>query len=205
MKNLTRVLPIALLAFVIAAGSGCILDEKVIQIVLSNEVFADFSENHTGASWTNTEVLDYAGEIDKILKDNGYSRDDIDEAKIVSAFAGVTSYGGTTNWMISGGIEVRRIDGTPGPWATIIDYTNASVPGLLGQKQSADLNTAGVTVLNQALADFIAGQDPVIEFRVVNGDVQPAPSPTNPIVFDWRAWLLFQIVLTEVVEVPDPF
>lgn len=207
MRNATRKLGIALLATLLVSGSGCILDDKVLDVVLSNEIWAEFFENHTSESWTSNQIVDYAAEVGKILLENGYARSDINEAKVASAHYGVTSFVGAHDWTINGMVEVRRIDGGNGPWTTVIDYSSVSVAGALNAKIPAALNAAGVTLLNQALADFITGSDPILEFQVNNnGDVIPDPTPTDPIVFNWKAWLLIQVVIEETIEnVPDPF
>lgn len=206
MRNTLRILCIGLLAAVFtAANSGCILKEKVLQVVLSEEIHADFSEYHEGASWTNTLIVDYAQEVEDILNDAGYSRSDIDQASLRSASAGVlTLTDPGHDWTIGGAIEVRRLD-LGGNFVTLINYTSVSLRGLLGGKQAADLDPNGVVLLNGALEDFINGSNPTLEFRVNNGSVSPTPSAQDPIEFEWRAFLLIQIVLTDTVEVPDPF
>jgi len=45
----------------------------------------------------------------------------------------------------------------------------------------------------------------VLEFSVLSGTIVPTPTPGDPMVFDWRAWLAIQLITTEEVEVPDPF
>jgi hypothetical protein len=35
--------------------------------------------------------------------------------------------------------------------------------------------------------------------------IVPLPTPSDPMIFDWRAWLAIQLITTETVEVPDPF
>ena len=68
------------------------------------------------------------------------------------------------------------------------------------------LDAAGVELLNQALEDYIAGTaDPVLEFAVENGDVDPNPSVQDMLVFDWRGCVAIHIVAGVSLEVPDPF
>lgn len=211
MRNaLLRTLGIALLATVLAGGSGCIFEDKVLQVVLSNEICAEFKENHGAESWTNSEIVDYADEVNQILEDNGYSRSDIDAASLVSAHYGVTSLPPEAPpWTITGKVEMRRTDQRPTdhPWTTVVDYSSVALGDVLNEKVPVPLNQAGVDSLNQALADFIDGDDPEMEFRINNGDVTPDPSdPDNRIIFDWKVWLLIQVVIEELIEnVPDPF
>ncbi len=187
----------------LVSGENCLLEEKVIDVVIKEETCAEFAENSTSETFATSVEIDYADQIDQILSDNGYSKSDIKSATLESGSYGVTSYTGTTDWIISGGITVRRVDGG-GSAVTLLDYTSESVVGLLGQKKDAALTSAGVALLNDALADYLGGQEPVIEFTVNNGDVNPNPSQGDPIVFNWRACLRINVVIEQTVDVPEP-
>jgi len=205
MKRLLTTISMTLLLSVLIGGSGCILDEKIVELVLTNETYADFAEYDSSDSWTHPDTLDnYGADLDEALADAGYDRSDIKSATLMAGHYGVTRFSHSHDWQISGRIEVQRID-VPGAAATIINYTGASVQGALGQKIPVSLNSAGVTVINNALADFINGANPVLVLTVVNGDVTPDPTPADKIDFDWRAWITIQILLETNVEVPDPF
>ena len=179
---------------------GC-LEDKVLEIVLTGETYADFSQNETTSSWTNPAIIDMAEEIRDILNDNGYTEDDLTAAHVTSAHYGVTSFSQEQNWMISGSITVSYNAATE----VLIDYTSESVPGALGKKISAPLQPAGVNLINSALDDFLNGQDPILTFTINNGSTTPSPSVEAPMIFNWRAWLAIQVILEETVEVPDPF
>jgi len=185
--------------------TGC-LEDKVLEVVVKGETYADFKENHTSASWTNPVVIDFAAEVRQILEDNGYSLSDIKDARLVGASYGVTKFSHVHDWIIEGAITVARQDISAGPF-TIVDYSDQSVAGALGKKIPAELNEDGVTLINKALSDLLAGADPVLVFTVENGTVGPDPPKLeDPIVFDWRAWITFHIVVEQTVEnVPDPF
>ena len=198
-----------LIAFVAAltlafSVTGC-LEDKVLEVVATGETFADFEEFHTSATWNNPDTIDVADEIRKILKDNGYNLSDVKDAKLVGAAYGVTSFTQDGDWQITGSITVARTDVASGS-PTLLNYSSQSVAGALGQKIPASLNGAGVTLINTALADFLAGGSPALEFTINNGAVDPVPTPQDPIEFDWRAWITFHIVIDQTVEnVPDPF
>lgn len=182
------------------ALSAC-LEEKVLEIVLTGETYADFSQNETTSSWTEPAVIDMGQEIRDILEDNGYGEEDLISAHVTSASYGVTSFSQAHDWTITGTITVTYNGSTE----TIIDYTSQSVQAALGQKISAPLEQPGVDLINSALQDFLDGQNPVLTFTINNGSTTPVPSGADPMIFDWRAWLAVQIVLSESVEVPDPF
>jgi hypothetical protein len=188
-----------------AFGTGCILEDKVVQIVFTDKTSAEFTQNSADEQFLTTEVIDYADQIDKILADNDIGRRDIETALLVSASYGVTSFEQAEDWKITGAILVDRRDISIAQ-DTLISYTNQSIQDALGKKIPAKLHPAGVGIMNQALSQYIEGShNPVIEFTVANGDVDPNPSISNPIVFNWKALLVIQVILTEEFEVPDPF
>jgi hypothetical protein len=175
-------------------------EEKVLDIVLTGETYADFSQNETSSNWTEPAVIDMAQEIADILSDNGYERSDLKSAQLTSSSYGVTDFSQSHDWAISGEITV-----TYGSTQTMLNYTSQSVQGALGKKISAPLESGGVDLVNQALQDFLDGQNPVLTFTINNGSTAPAPSGGDPMIFDWRAWLAIQIIIDETVDVFDPF
>lgn len=198
------IISIAIVALVALSVPGCV-EDKVVEIVVTGETYADFFENETGADTPETALVDVGAEIWQILEDNGYSASDIEDAFVTSVSYGVTSFDQAHDWVLSGAISVRRFDGGPGPWEPIVTYESQSVAGALGQKIAAPLDQAGVDVVNQALDDFLAGAYPVLEFRVQHSTIVPLPSPIDPMVFDWRAWFNIQLVGSESFAIPDPF
>ncbi len=203
---MTRTLLILVLTLGLVALLGSCLDEKVLQLVLTGETYADFNENETSADNPETAVVDVAEEVRDILEDNGYTTSDLDSAFVTSVSYGVTSIPSsqTHDWVLTGQIRVAR-DG--GPAVVIVDYTSQSVQAALGKKIAAPLEPLGVDLINDALNDFINNnQNPVLTFEVQHGTILPnTPTPGDPMVFDWRAWLAIQIIIPQTVEVPDPF
>ncbi|MFH1756133.1 MAG: hypothetical protein ABIA59_10580 [Candidatus Latescibacterota bacterium] len=203
-SNIVKIL-LACVICMAAFGTSCILEDKVVQIVFTDKTSAEFNENSQDEHFLTTVVVDYADQIDDILADNDIDRDSIETAIVVSASYGVTSFTQDGDWEITGTILVDRQDISIAQ-DTLIKYTRQSIRDALGRKIPAQLHPGGVGILNQALAQYVAGtHNPVIEFTVDNGDVEPDPSPTNPIVFGWKTWLVIQVILTETFEVPDPF
>ncbi len=196
---------LVLLAFALS-GSDCLLYEKVLDVVYLHTTCVDFEQVEDSEEFTTPEEVDYAEEIDQILDDNGIDKSDIQAAHVVSASYEVTDFEHTHDWTISGEITVRRTD-VAGPTATIVEYTSQSVQGALGTRTPATLVQEGVELLNDALDDYLAGEEPVLEFAVVSesGDVDPDPSPSDVMEFDWKACIAFHIVATVRTDAPDPF
>ena len=180
--------------------AGC-LDDKVLDLVATGETFVDFPQNETSSSWTKAAVLDVGQEIRDILNDNGYDETDIKDAHVTSVHYGVSSFSQAHDWSITGAITVTYNGNTQ----TIMNYTSQSVQAALGKKIPATLQKPGVDLINQALAAFINGGNPVLTFTINNGSTTPPPSGGDPMIFDWRAWLAIQIILKQEVKIPDPF
>lgn len=187
-------------------ADGCLKD-KVLDVVVTSETSAGFAQNETSASFQTTPaVIDLNKELDKALADAGFGRGDIKRAQLRSAHYGATSLEGNHDWTISGAIEVARVGATLN-YVTLLKYTSQSVKAALGQKIPAELQDAGVTVMNQAIDDYLNGQpDVALAFRINNGETTPQPSVVDPMQFDWKAWVGIYIVVPETVKnVPDPF
>lgn len=148
--------------------------------------------------------LAFAGEIERILEDNDLSRADVVSAHLVRATYGVTEFSHTHDWHVTGLVTVRRIDVSDGP-SVLFDYESLSIAGALGLNLPVVLQEGGVGVINRALADFIAGENPILMFGVDNSGVVPEPSVVDPIQFIWRACIYVQVITAVDVEVPDPF
>jgi len=197
---------LVLLAFALS-GSDCLLYEKVLDVVYLHTTCVDFEQVEDSEEFTTPEIVDYADEINEILEDNDIEKSDIQTAHVVSASYEVTDFEHTHDWTISGAITVRRTD-EAGATVNIVEYTSQSVQDALGERTPATLVQEGVDLLNDALDDFLAGDDDVtLEFTVVSttGDVDPDPSPSDVMEFDWRACIAFHIVATVTTDAPDPF
>lgn len=197
-----KILSVALLLAMVCAffaGSGCLLEEKVIQIVLSHATCVEFAEREDNESFTTPATINYADKIDEILEDNDLERADVDSMVIATVTYEVTYFpppeGAHDDWELTGGITVERQDVMDGP-AILVDLTTVSVLDALNNPTAADLNPAGVAVLNRAIADYRAGWNPVLTFIVdtTTGDVEPDPSPADSLIFDWKACVKMQVI-----------
>jgi len=197
-KTLTAVLLLAL-GCALLAGTGCLLEEKVIEIVLSQATCVEFQEREDNESFTNPETLDYADRIDEILDDNDLVRADIDSMVVSSITYEVTYFpppqGAHDDWELTGEVWIKRNDAVVDS-AVIVDLTTQSILDALDTPTPADLNAAGVAILNDAINDYISGMNPVLVFRLdtTTGDVDPDPSPADSLIFDWKACIKLQLV-----------
>jgi hypothetical protein len=192
--------------FAIGAG-GCIMEDRTVEFVLSDSTCVSFSEDETDAVFFGIPVsVYYSDEIDRILRENDVGRGDIVAIKIVSALYTVTRLDQEDDWTITGAITVARTDigHEEGP-LPLVNYTSQSLREALGTTVPAEIDSAGVALLDGAFADFLAGGNPILTFQVANSDVVPPPSESNPIRFDWKACVWIDFVTKSEVSVPDPF
>ena len=210
MKNAFGIFSLIGLVCLVAFWAGCVLEDKVVEVIYTDQTSAEFQENHQSETFTTPKVVDYADSLDSILADNGISKSDIVSAFVVSASYGVISFTQAHDWIISGAITVERQDIAAGP-DTLIKYTSQSVAGALGKKIKAKLEEPGVNLINEALAQYIDDtHDPILVFKVENGSARSdpgdtPPTPADPIIFEWKAWLVLQVILSDTFETPDPF
>jgi hypothetical protein len=202
-SNIVRAIPFVLVCLLLAGG-GCVLEDKIIEVVITGKTCAEFGENEESETFVTPVMVSYGEEIMKILEKNDIDVEDIVSAHVAGATYGVTAFSHSNDWDISGLISVERHDLTPGK-ATLITYTIQSLEAALGREVPATMHEAGVAIVDQALQDFLDGYWPELTFAVENGDVDPSPSSTNRLVFTWKVCIKLQMVIEEEVETPDPF
>jgi hypothetical protein len=203
MKTTLKVLGLMALSFALLSFSGCILEEKVIEIVVSGETCAEFEEDHASGDFSSESVLAYGQEILDILEDNDLDRSDIAQAFVMGGSYEVTDFTHGHDWTVSGVVLVERMGVLAEP-DTLLGYTSQPLSEALDNQIWAELHEDGVGVLNAALADFLAGQLPVLKFTVDNGTTSPEPSAADRIVFDWQTCIKMHILYVEEFDFPDP-
>lgn len=204
MKRKALIITILAVTGTLLLGQGCIMEDKIIELVLTNSTCGDFDENHAQMAFVTPAVVQLGDELDEILEENGVSRDDITEMLIVSAYYEVTDFPHTHDWEISGSITVERTDAADGP-ETLINYTEQSLLAALGTRTRVSLAPAGTGVLERALDSFRLGTDPSLLFEINNGTVDPPPSSVDSLIFDWNACIVLHVIVAQELEVPDPF
>lgn len=207
-KTIVSFLFLALVALGALWITGC-TEEEIIEIALATEFPADFVQNSADEIWDNFKIIDLAEEVDKALDGTDYTREDLTAAVLNGASYGVTAWTppqGHEDWVIGGKVTVQRIDGTPGPKTELFSYDGVSVKGALGQKIVANLEPAGVGVINAALESFVTDvtSEPVLQFETSNESVTPSPSAQDRIIFDWTVWVRYQILTPKTFDKFDP-
>jgi hypothetical protein len=194
---------IAVLLLFAAGSSGCLVEDREVEIVLNDEHCEEFIEYHTAANYTTPGTLEFSEELDRLLEDNDVEKDQIVDAFLVNGFYEVSEFIHTHDWELEGIITVERTDFTDSP-DTLVIYTDMSVQGTLGVRTAVKLHEAGVAKVDQALDDYLAGGYPTLLLTVISGDVTPAPTPADPLAFLWKACLNIQVIYTLDTEIYDP-
>jgi hypothetical protein len=208
----TRILLAALLIVgtVFLRGDGCIMKDKPVDLIAYIEIFEEFDEYEITASWADPDTIIFDIEVDEEIKDAGYSRDQVTGAKFVVGHYGALSNDSAHDWIVEGEITVQRLDVPGQPVVTAIAHQSQSVDDAIGKKIKADVEPGAIDVINQAIEDYIDGMTGVeLEFRLAiqdaRGPANETPSVTDPMDFEWKAWIEFYVKVTEEFEWPDPF
>ncbi len=197
---------VLLLLFLMAGGTGCIMETKVLELVVSGWTCVKFTEIHTSVSNNPADTLDYAAELDEILADMDppMTRDDIISVHVVKATYEITEVTSTDDFTISGMIRVQRGDISDGP-DVVVDYDSQAInPGVVGIVYNAPLNGAGVALINRAFADYLDWENPTLIFTTEQDTVTPTPSDETPLLFKWEGCIQIQIIIPHEGEYPDP-
>ena len=192
---------------ILTFGVGC-LKEKTFDVVVTTETSQQFPQDERNQDLSpDPQSIELGAELDKAIADNNFDKSQITTAAFQSAFYGVFSLSTPGDWAVTGFVQVRRNDvgGTPGGWVNIIQWSSENLTALIGQKKPAAMEPAGVTVVNTAIDEYMAGTaTPVLEFQAI-GTIAPSPTLQMPLTFTWQAWLKFNIVSPWTEELPDPF
>ncbi len=197
---------VLMIAAALAFGlNGCLLEDREVEVVVNHEHCEEFTEYHTSEDYSTPKTIDFDEDLDELLEGTEFSRDQIVDAFLVSAFYEVTEFSQTTDWVITGTITIERKDiVSPGP-VTLIKYSKVPLAEKLGEKTRIKLSPEGVAVVNQAMDDYIAWESPKLELTVVSVDgVEPSPTGTNPLIFTWKACLNIQVIGTIETQIINP-
>ncbi len=195
VKRIAAALGFVLLFFGLT-GQSCTPDrvvDVVITVDLTALIHAQGSQNTFSGS-TTVSVEDQI-DIQKILDDNGL--ESIDTVTVQSVFLKTTVKDPTTSRTVSGSIDVQRT-GSP---ASLVAFQSAVVDDPVWEDWNpVALQSAGVTILNDALADVVAGVPASLTFSV-GGTSTPTSIATD---FWWGAKLRLNVVGTKKITVFEP-
>lgn len=198
--RLTRLILLPVACVLLIAG-GCVYDDLNSEIVVTEKVVVQYNDYRESpdiccsvadARW-RTRLLE-------ALDEHGAELSDIRSINMVGGLYKVARPSRANHdWTVEGYVTVERQDDpslppTDGP-ETFVNFTTQSLKDARGKPIYADLNSAGVAVVDRALQAILAGEDPRIVVRMQSDNITPAPSPTDPLDFMWLAEVEFQIVI----------
>lgn len=196
------------LVFVAVVGSlilmsGCIYDDLSSEIVVTEQICVSFTDYRESPELGSAVVCDrFKERILARISEYGADLEDIVSISVVSGTYHVTKPSKPDpkhDWTITAAVNVSRQDDPSGPVtdgpALFINRTSQSLLDAKGKPTVADMNSAGVEVINRALADLLEGMDPRLVLTMVDGIVDPAPTPEDPLTFKWNACVTFQAVV----------
>jgi hypothetical protein len=193
-------------AALLALASGCVYDSLSSQVVVTEKVNVQFKEYRESPSIGSVVVADqFKTRLMDILKENGAKLSDIQSITMVAGEYKVAMPSAALHdWTVTGRVTMRRQDDPMGPVtegpATFVNMTSQSLQAAKGKPVPADLNSAGVAIVNHALTDLKNGGDPRLIVEMVSDNIVPAPSPSDPLEFSWLAQVTFQVVIKVKVK-----
>jgi hypothetical protein len=204
MRRIINTAVLLVLAVAIAGMNGC-LEDREVEIVLNDENCETFAESHISENFTTPQIIYLGSELDDLLEDNEVSREQILDAFLVSASYEVKEFTQDHPWDLAGMISVERLDIMDSP-DTLVIYSNLTVSdAIIDEKTYVELHEDGVAKVNEAMDDYIAGMHPILRVTIINGDVEPDPSVSDPIDFTWEFCLFIQAITTLDTEIFQVF
>jgi hypothetical protein len=198
-KTMLRIaLPLACL---VALASGCIYDSLHTRAVLCDKVVVNFTQNLTSPNLLSSAVSDqFRTKLLDALAAQHASLQDVESITMVSgAYKVAMPSKASHDWTITGTVTIARQDDPNGPVtegpANFIDLLNQSLKVAQRMPVKANLDAAGVGIVNNALADLLNGVNPRLVITLQSSDITPAPSVSDPLMFGWLAEVTFQAVV----------
>ncbi len=198
-KAVFKLLILPVLCF-LAVSSGCVYDELATEIVVTEKINVQFDEYRTTADIGSAVVVDdFKMKLMAKLDEYDVELEDVTAITMVSGEYKVTKPSRSHDWTVTGEVTIKRQDDPSGPVTEgpeiFVNLTNQPLGDAKGKPVPADLNSAGVGVVNNALADLLTGADPRLIVTMESDDITPAPTAADPLSFMWQARIVFQIVI----------
>lgn len=197
MKQLcARLLVIAALG-VMLAFAGCITSQS--DLVVTDEISVNIVEHETTGSFsTFTVVDDFKDQLEKALAKAGKKSTDVKSIHMIGATFKTTAVS-PKDTRATADITIARQDTPGGAYddgpAAFVSFNDQLLSDLKGKPTDAQMNAAGVTVVDNALAALLGGQDPRLVLTVDNESLTPTPSADSPLDFTVRVSVRFQAVV----------
>ncbi len=197
MKQLcAKLLVIAALGMLLATA-GCITSQS--DVVVTDEICANIVEHETTGSFqTFTVVSDFKEQLEKALAKSGKKSADVKSIHMISATFKAEAVS-PQDTRATANINIARQDNPGGGYndgpAAFVTFNNTLLKSLQGKPTDAQMNAAGVALVDRALAALLAGQDPRLVLIVDNESVTPTPTVSSPLDFRVRACVTFQAVV----------
>lgn len=197
MKQLCAKLLVIAALGVMLAFAGCITSQS--DLVVTDEISVNIVEHETtGTFSTFTVVDDFRDQLDKALAKAGKKSSDVKSIHMIGAtFKAIAVSPKDTR--ATADITIARQDTPGGAYndgpAAFVSFNNQLLTALQGKPTDAQMNAAGVTVVDNALAALLAGQNPRLVLNVNNETITPTPSAGSPLDFTVRVAVRFQAVV----------
>lgn len=190
---------------VLVLAGGCVFENSKTEMVLTDQVCVSLDEyRESGTLGSAVVVEDFVDKVYDMLEKHDSKVKDIKSIGVVSGTYKVLKPPlSGHDWTITSGVTVRRQDDPMGPVtdgpATFVNMTSQSLRDAQGAPTYADLNSAGVALIERAMDDLLAGGDPRLLVGMDGGTITPEPTPSDPLSFTWRACVTFQVVIEKSV------
>jgi hypothetical protein len=192
MKQLcARLLVIAALGMLLAT-TGCIMNQS--DLVVTDVISANITEHETTGNFTTfTVVSDFKDQLEKALAKSGKKSTDVKSIHMIGATFQSMAVS-PKNATATADITISRQDVADGP-AAFVSFNNTLLTILQGRPTDAQMDAAGVALVDRALAALLGGADPVLVLTVNNETITPTPTTSNPLDFKVRVNVTFQAVV----------
>lgn len=193
----TLLLPVAC---VLALAGGCVYDDLSSEMVVTDKVCVKLDEYRTSGTLGSAVVTqEFADDVYKLLDKYDSKIKDVKRINVVSGtYEVVTPSQAAHDWVVTSQVTIKRQDDMSGPVtdgpAVFVDLTSQSL-NAAKKPVPADLNSAGVALVNRALDDLLKGQKPRLILTMEGGTITPTPTLVDPLSFSWRACVTFQMVI----------
>jgi hypothetical protein len=141
------------------ATAGCITSQS--DLVITDVISANIDEHETtGTFSTFTVVSDFKDQLEKALAKSGKKTTDVKSIHMIGATFSTMAVS-PKDATATANIDISRQDVSDGP-AAFVSFNNTAFKSLTGKPTDAQMDAAGVALVDRALAALLAGGDPTL-------------------------------------------